>query len=50
MKVKSMNSHLVASKKETLAASKAAASATNKSEKMKKPHNLLLKWVTKLEK
>jgi hypothetical protein len=50
VKVKGMEANLSMSKKESLAAGKAAASAANKTDELKKFCNLLVKRITKLEK
>jgi hypothetical protein len=49
-KVKTMEAEAVASKKETAAAVKAASSAGNKSDELKKVVDLLIKRIVKLEK
>jgi hypothetical protein len=50
VKVKSMEAELVASRKESAAANKAAASAANKTDEQKKLYDLLVKRIAKLEK
>jgi hypothetical protein len=50
VKVKSMEAELVASRKESTAANKAAASAANKTDEQKKLYDLLVKRIAKLEK
>jgi hypothetical protein len=50
IKVKTMEADVAASKREALAANKAASSAANKSDEMKKTIDLLVKRIAKLEK
>jgi hypothetical protein len=50
VKVKAMEADLAASKKEAAMATKAAASAANKSDELKKAFDLLVKRIVKLEK
>jgi predicted phage tail protein len=49
VKVKGMEAELAASRKESAAANKAAASAANKTDELKKLCDLLVKRITKLE-